>query len=103
MDVSGERIRRHGLGILQEKREVKMKERDALSYIVSALWGLVAGMAVLPFSSAPFGFAALAVCSRYILGVVSGAALSCAITNSYEQLAAYAIVMLLRLVQSLKA
>ena len=101
MDVSGERVIGRGFGSSRKMREgAKIRERDVLFYILGALWGFVTGMAALPFSSAPFGFAAIAVCSRYLIGVVLGAAVSCIVTRSYELVAAYAIVLICRAVFS---
>ena len=101
MDVGGERVMERGFGVSRKMREgAKIRERDILFYILGALWGFATGVAALPFSSAPFGFAAIAVCSRYLIGVVLGAAVSCIVTRSYELLAAYAIVLICRAVFS---
>lgn len=97
MDVSSGRVER-GLGLSQRKREgEKTRERDVLFYILGALWGFVTPSAVLPFSAVPFGFAAIAVPSRYLIGVAAGAVLSGIVTHSYELIAAYAVVLLCRL------
>ena len=98
MDVRRERVMECGSECRGAKREgEKAGERDALFYILSAAWGFVTGGAALPFSAVPFGFAAVAVSSRYLISVMVGAVLSCILTRSYELTAAYAVVLLCRL------
>ncbi len=96
MDVSNERVMGNDIGS-SERGTLKIKERDVLFWVLSALWGFVTGAASLPFSAAPFGFAALAVSSRYAIGAFVGLACSCAFTeSSYELLAAYLVTLLIR-------
>ena len=96
MDVSRERTELCGVNVSQREKG-RLKEKDALYYLLSALWGFVTGIATLPFSASPFGIAALAVGSRYLPGIAAGVFLSCAVArNGYELPVAYAALLICR-------
>jgi hypothetical protein len=96
MDVGRERTGVCGVNVSQRDKG-RLKEKDALYYLLSALWGFVTGIATLPFSASPFGIAALAVGSRYLPGVAAGVILSCAVLhNGYELLVAYVALLICR-------
>ena len=100
MDVGRERTDMRGVSV-SEMGKGRIKERDVLCYLLSALWGFVAGIAALPFSAVPFGIAALAVTSRYWIGVAAGALLSCTVAQSgYELVLGYLTVLLCRVIFS---
>lgn len=101
MDVGRERRGVRGVSV-SERGAGRIKERDVLYYLLSALWGFITGIAALPFGAVPFGIAALSVTSRYSFGVIAGVLLSSAVAQGgYELLLGYFTVLLCRVVFSL--
>lgn len=94
MDVRKERVGELG--------EVRISAKEVLWWILSAAWGFLAGVTVLPLGASPFGFAALGASSRYVACVAIGAFGSCFLReDGYVCFFAYLVLLILRAAFSL--